>query len=118
MGNMKESIIETKSFKFALKVIKVCQEMQKKNEFVISRQLLKSWTSIWANIEEAGSGQSKKDFLAKMYISLKESKETRYWLKLIKESWIHIIEESLMKDIEEIISILTKITKTTSSNIA
>ena len=50
---MKESVIETKSFKFALKIIKICQEMQKKNEFIISRQLLKSWTSIWANIEEA-----------------------------------------------------------------
>lgn len=115
---MKENIIKEKSFKFALKIIELSNRLRDKNEFVISKQLMKSWTSIWANIEEAIAGQSKKDFLMKMTIANKEARETRYWLLLIKESklidfdWFDYLEE-----IENILNIITKITKTTKENL-
>lgn len=115
---MKESIIQQKSFQFALHIIELYQLLNTKKEFIISKQLLRSWTSIWANIEEASSWQSKKDFLAKMYISLKEAKESRYWLQLLQESSIVNIDVSVYLDeINEVINILTKITKTTSERI-
>jgi four helix bundle protein len=79
----------------------------------LSKQLLKSGTSIGANVEEAIAGFSKKDFTAKMSISSKEARETRYWLRLIERSQIVEIDVSLeLKEIESIINILTKIVKT------
>lgn len=79
----------------------------------MSKQLLKSGTSIGANVEEAIAGFSKKDFTAKMSISSKEARETRYWLRLIERSQIVEIDVSLeLKEIESIINILTKIVKT------
>ena len=86
---MKKSIIQEKSFEFSLIIIKLYQKMIDQNEYVLSKQLLRSGTSIGANIEEATAGISKKDFIAKMSISSKEARETRYWLKLIL-SLIHI----------------------------
>jgi len=115
---MKENLIKEKSFKFALKIIELCNKLKWKNEFIIYKQLLKSWTSIWANIEEAIAGQSKKDFLMKMSIANKEARETRYWLLLIKES--KIIEDDIeyyLEEIESILNIVTKITKTTRINL-
>lgn len=116
---MTKSIIRGKSFQFALDIIKLYQQLTQQKEFIISKQLLRCWTSIGANIEEAQSWQSKKDFLAKVYISLKESKETRYWLKLLQESDLinNVDLTKQLQDIEEIIKILTKITKTTTNNI-
>ncbi|PIZ00702.1 four helix bundle protein, partial [bacterium (Candidatus Gribaldobacteria) CG_4_10_14_0_8_um_filter_33_9] len=87
-------------------------------EFVISKQLLRSATSIGANIEEAIAGQSKKDFLHKMAIALKEARETRYWLNLLDKSQIIKIDYgSYLQEIESIINILTKIIKTSSQSI-
>lgn len=115
---MKENIIQIKSFNFALGIIKLYKVLNEEKEFIISKQLLRSWTSIWANLEEANSWQSKKDFLAKVYISLKEANETRYWLRLLNESKIvNINLDNYLNEINEIINILTKITKTTSINI-
>jgi len=80
--------VEEMSFDFALKIIRLYKQLVDKNEFVIFKQLLKSWTSIGANIEEANVGQSKKDFLSKMSIASKEARETRYWLRLLDQSEI------------------------------
>ncbi|WKD85633.1 hypothetical protein KCTC32516_00974 [Polaribacter huanghezhanensis] len=77
---MKESIVQKKSFEFSLKIITLYTKLQTEKEFIISRQLLRSGTSVGANVEEALAGQSKKDFTVKMSISSKEARETKYWL--------------------------------------
>ncbi len=115
---VKESIIQTKSFDFALKIIKFYKHCLDQNEYLLSKQLVRSGTSIGANIEEATAAQSKKDFIAKMSISSKEARETRYWLKLFSES--ELIEydfTSYLNDIEKIINILTAIVKTSQQKI-
>ena len=115
---MKESLVKKKSFEFSLKVISLFKDLKKEKEFVISNQLLRSGTSIGANIEEASAAQSKKDFIAKMSISSKEARETKYWLRLLKESELTQIDvKSLLLDIEELIRILTSIVKTSQKNL-
>ena len=110
--------VKEMSFDFALKIIRLYKQLVDKNEFVISKQLLKSWTSIGANIEEANAGQSKKDFLSKMSIASKESRETRYWLRLLDQSKIFDIEvKQYLIDIEHLINMLTKIVKTTAQKL-
>lgn len=81
---MKNNPIKERSFNFALSIVKLYKILQEKNEFIISKQLLRSGTSIGANIEEASAAQSKKDFLHKMSIASKEARETSYWLRLLK----------------------------------
>jgi four helix bundle protein len=115
---MKESLIKDKSFKYALEIIKLYTSLRDKKEFVISIQLLRSGTSIGANIKEALSGQSKPDFLSKMYIAFKEAKETEYWLELLDESkLVNIDYTQIMNQVHELIRILSSITKTTSENL-
>ncbi len=114
----KESIIEIKSFEFALEIIKLYKELKKENEYVISKQVLRSGTSIGANVQEASAAFSKKDFTHKMSISSKEARETRYWLQLLDKSDLTNIDVKYeLNQIEEIINILTKIVKTTQSRI-
>jgi four helix bundle protein len=75
------------SYGFSVEVVKTCLEIIKnKREYVLSKQLMKSATSIGANIEEANGAQSKKDFRAKMFIAYKESRETKYWIRLLKDT--------------------------------
>jgi four helix bundle protein len=115
---MKESLIQKKSFEFSLKVISLFRDLKKEKEFIISNQLLRSGTSIGANVEEASAAQSKRDFIAKMSISSKEARETKYWLRLLKESELTQIDvKSLLLDIEELIRILTSIVKTSQQNL-
>jgi len=115
---MKESIVQKKSFEFSLKIISLYKKLQKEKEFIISRQLLRSGTSIGANVEEALAGQSKKDFTAKMSISSKEARETKYWLRLLKQSELTSIDvNSLILDNDELIRILTSIVKTSQQNL-
>ncbi|HWB27214.1 MAG TPA: four helix bundle protein [Chitinophagaceae bacterium] len=107
-----ENIIADKSFKFVLRIIKLFLYLKnKKVERDLCLQLLNSGTSIGANIEEAVGGSSKKDFIHKLEIPYREARETRYWLRLLKES--EMLEEkiavSLIKDCEEILKILTAI---------
>jgi four helix bundle protein len=114
---MKENIIQEKSFDFALLTIEIYIKMKLQNEYVLSKQLLRSGTSIGANVEEALAGISKKDFTAKMSISSKEARETKYWLRLIDRSNIVQIDVSQpLIEIESIINILTKIVKTSQEN--
>jgi|TARA_B110000977_G_scaffold130529_1_gene166416 four helix bundle protein len=115
---MKESIVQQKSFQFSLKIILLYKKLQKDKEFIISNQILRSGTSIGANIEEALAGQSKRDFTAKMSISSKEARETKYWLRLLKESELTNLDvNSLILDIDELIRILTSIVKTSQQNL-
>ena len=115
---MKESIVKEKSFQFSLKIIILYKKLLSENEYIISKQLLRSGTSIGANIEEALAGQSKRDFTAKMSISSKEARETKYWLRLLKESNLTEINVSfLLDDVEELIKMLTSIVKTSQRNL-
>jgi four helix bundle protein len=109
---MKENIIQQKSFLFAVRIINLYKYLtNEKKEFVLSKQILRSGTSIGANIEESIGGQSEKDFLAKLSISYKETRETIYWLKLLKETeYISKNEfESIHHEAESICKILAKI---------
>jgi len=83
---MKENIIKEKSYDFALAIVKLSQELNQNKQYVLSRQLLKSGTSVGANIEEAVGGQTKKDFRAKLFIAYKEARESHYWLRLLRDS--------------------------------
>jgi four helix bundle protein len=115
---MSESIIQRKSFQFALKIIELYRHLQEKREYVLSKQLLRSGTSIGANVEEASAAQSRRDFLSKMSIASKEARETRYWLRLLQKSQIVDLDYSLiLTEIEEIIRILTAIVKTTGNSL-
>ncbi len=117
---MKENVIQQKSFQFAVRIINLYKYLiDDKREFVLSKQLLRSGTSIGANIEESIGGQSEKDFLAKLSISYKEARETIYWLKLLKETeYISEVEfESIHNEAEEICKILAKIIITLKNKI-
>lgn len=108
----RENIVRDKSYCFALRIVQLNQMMVKDlKEYVLSRQVLRSGTSIGANVEEAIGGQSKKDFRAKMYISYKEARETHYWLRLLKDSKIidSNIADSLLTDCQELKKILGSI---------
>lgn len=112
---MKQNIIKDKTYQFALKIIHHYQKMRQQKEFVLSKQLLRSGTSIGANVEEATAAQSRKDFISKMAISSKEARETNYWLRLLRDSKLcgNIDFTDLIRESEEIIKILTSIVKTT-----
>jgi four helix bundle protein len=111
---MKENIIVTKTFDFALTVVNLFIELKKENEFIISKQILRSATSIGANVEEAIAAKSRKDFIHKMSIASKEARETKYWLRLLDKSNLTSISMSnYLIEIEHILNIITKIIKTT-----
>ena len=114
---MKENnLIVDKSKTFAIRAIRLYKYLcEEKKEYVMSKQLLKSGTSIGANVKEAARGQSKADFIAKLYIALKEANETHYWLELLYESEFIPKDkfESLYKETEELIALLTASIKTT-----
>ncbi len=111
---MAKSIVKQKSYDFALQIIELCNRLRKGKHFEISSQLLRSGTSIGANVEEALAGQSRKDFFAKISIASKEARETNYWLRLIKDAAIFDKQESqkLIEASDELIKILTGIVKT------
>lgn len=113
---MKENVIKEKSYQFAIKIIVLTRLLkEQKTETAIINQLLKSGTSIGANIEEAVAGISKAEFSMKLSISYKEAKETLYWLNLLKDTGSISVEEynSLYNDCDEILRILWAILKTT-----
>lgn len=117
--NMSENISVEKSFNFAVRIVNLYKYLTSEyKEYVLSKQLLRSGTSIGANISEAQRGQSKADFIAKMSIALKEANETQYWLKLLyKTDYLNKSQfDSLNNDVNELISILTSICKTSNSN--
>lgn len=111
----KENVILTKSYQFGLRIVKLHMHLSKElRKFEISSQVLRSGTSIGANVEEATGGSSRKDFINKMNIAYKEARETKYWLRLLKDSEIIEISlaESLLNDCEELLKILFSIINT------
>jgi four helix bundle protein len=107
-----ENIIQEKSFAFAVRIIHLYKYLcEEKKEYILSKQILRSGTSIGANIEESIGGQSDKDFLSKLSISYKEARETMYWIKLLSATNYLNIEQtdSLLKDAEELCKIIGKI---------
>ena len=109
MFNEKKNIILELSFKFALKVIEFSELLEKERKFVIANQLLKSGTSIGANIKEAQGAESKADFIHKMKIAAKEAEETEYWLELCKHSENYPNDSDLIEDLISIKKLLSKI---------
>jgi len=116
---MESNIVKEKSYNFALRVIKLYKYLKdNKNEFVLSKQVLKSGTSIGANIEEAIGAISKNDFINKMYIAHKECRETKYWLKLLIDS-SYITERQgklILNECDELIKITGKIVSSAKKN--
>jgi len=111
---MRDNIIKVKSYAFALRIINLYRYLStEKKEFIISKQILRSGTSIGANVEEGVCGQSKRDFIAKFSISLKEAKETHYWLRFLKDGNFlsKKMTDSILYDCDELIAILTSILK-------
>lgn len=111
MTNPKKNILIHKTYIFSLRIVKLARFLiQDKKEFVLSKQILRSGTSIGANTEEAIGGQSEKDFFAKLSVTYKEARETRYWLHLLQDSGYISVNQagSLLNDCEEILKILGK----------
>ena len=114
----KESIIQGKSFQFSLKIIALYKQLYKIDKNHILLQLLRSATSVGANVNEASAGQSKRDFITKMAIASKEARETFYWLRLLNESdWYNVDLETHISECNELVKILTKIVKTSQENL-
>ena len=119
MRNDKENIIVEKSFQFALKIVSYCELLEEKRKFVVARQLLKSGTSIGANVREAQNAESKIDFIHKMKIAAKETDETEYWLLICKNVPTYPFDEELLTGLGELTKIIGKIissSKTSQSN--
>lgn len=112
---MKENVLRTKSYSFAIRIVRLSQHLQnEKKEFVLSKQILRSGTAIGALIREAEYGQSKTDFIHKLTIALKEANETEYWINILKDT--NYIDgklfESLINDCTELIKLLIASIKT------
>lgn len=106
------------SFGFSLLIIGLYKTLVENKEYVLSKQLLKSATSIGANVEEAIAAQSRKDFISKMAIASKEARETRYWIKLLdKSKLVDIDYATYLNSVAHIINILTKIVKTSQGSV-
>ena len=106
------------TFSFSLSIIELHKMLTDKKDFVISRQLLRSATSIGANAEEANAAQTRKDFITKMAIASKEARETKYWLRLLAASKILEIDYGVyLRTIDDIINIVTKIVKTAQESL-
>lgn len=114
-----DNLIQQKSYAFAVRVVRLFQHLSEtKREFVLSRQVLRSGTSIGANVEEAIGGQSKADFIAKMSIAYKEARETSYWLRLLKDTG-YLTEaefDSIHNEADELCRIISKIQTTSKRN--
>jgi len=120
MDNMDNNVLVDKSFQFAVRVVKLYKYLcDDKKEYVLSKQLLRSGTSIGANINESQEAQSKADFTSKLSISLKETRESKYWIELLKETGYLTQKEanSIIEDLIEILKLLTSIIKSTKNNI-
>jgi four helix bundle protein len=118
--NMKtDNVVQQKSFAFSVRIVKLYQHIvAEKKEYVLSKQLLRSGTSVGANVEEAIGGLSKADFIARLGIAYKEARETVYWIKLLQATEYLTENESssILADAEELLKILGSILKTSKQN--
>ncbi len=114
-----DNLVQTKSYAFAVRIVRLYQHLSAtKKEFVLSKQVLRSGTSIGANVEEAIGGQSRADFISKLGIAYKEARETGYWLRLLKDT-DYLTEpefQSIHADAEELCRIIGAIQKTSKGN--
>ena len=111
----KDNVVQLKSYAFAVRIVELYKQIcTEKKEFVLSKQLLRSGTSIGANIEEAIGGQSRKDFFAKLTISYKEARESHYWIRLLTDTGYIDKDQSvsLLQDVNELLKIIGSIQKT------
>ena len=115
---MKENVIKEKSYEFALLIVPLGRRLQEQREYVLSRQLMKSGTSIGANVEEAQAAQSRADFLSKMSIALKEARESNYWLRVLRDcgEFPSFRFDQFVDSSAELVRILTSIVKTTGES--
>lgn len=117
---MSESVLREKSYDFAKRFVKLYQFITaEKSEYVLSKQILRSGTSIGANVEEAGQGQSKADFVHKLSVAQKEAFETDYWIRLLRDT-NYLTEkqaDSLLNDCRELQKIITSSIKTVKANV-
>ncbi len=115
-----DTIIESKSFRFSVRIVKLCRHLcEGKREFILSKQLLRAGTSIGANVAEAQQAQSRPDFISKLCIALKEAGETNYWLRLLRAT-DYLTEneyQSIIADCAEVEKLLTSIIKSTKSSV-
>lgn len=112
MRDDKENIVVEKSFQFALKIVQYCEKLEACKKFAIANQLIRSGTSIGANIREAQNAESKVDFIHKIKIAAKEADETEYWLLICKNSPSYPYSEELLILVHELIKIISKIIST------
>jgi four helix bundle protein len=116
LRSMKENnLIQKKSYDFAVRIVKLYQSLAKdKKEYIISKQILRSGTSVGSNIEEAIGAQSDKDFFAKITIAYKEARETHYWIRLLADTDYlnEEVKNDLLSDVNTILRVITKIQKT------
>ena len=113
-----DNVVQTKSYAFAVRIVRLCGQLAEgKKEYVLSRQLLRSGTSIGANVEEAIGGQSRADFIARLAVAYKEARETSYWLRLLRDTGYLPEAEfnGIHADAEELCRIIGAIQKTTKS---
>src|SRR5262245_21670067 len=117
---MSQNVLKDKSYSFALRSIKLYKHVEQQHEFVLSKQVLRSGTSIGANVEEAAQAQSKPDFIHKLSIAQKESFETHYWIRLLRDSRMLApkLADSLLDDCVELQKLITPSIKTAKRNIA
>jgi four helix bundle protein len=115
MRNDRSNVIVDLTFKFAISIVEYCEELESKKKFVIAKQLLKSGTSIGANIREAQNAESKNDFIHKFKIAAKECDETIYWLAICKEIDSYPFDDNLTEQIEVISKIINKILATSKN---
>ncbi len=113
-----ENPIAERSFAFALQVVTLYKRLSEEREYVLSKQLLRSGTSIGANVAEATAAMSKREFAAKMSIASKEARETRYWLMLLTQSQLTKLDLSgATHEVNQLVNILTAIVKTAQANL-
>ena len=117
MKNDKENIIVEKTIEFSLAIVKYCEVLEQNRKYVIAKQLLRSATSIGANVFEAQNAESKADFIHKMKIAAKEASETLYWLILCERSEGYLFDKKLRIDLDETIRILSKIISSSKGRI-
>jgi len=118
MRNDRDNIIVNKTINFSLVIINYCEVLEQERKYVVARQLLRSATSIGANVFEAQNAESRADFIHKMKIAAKESSETLYWLILCERSERYRFDSKIKDDLEEIIRILSKIISSSKRRLA
>jgi four helix bundle protein len=121
MDNSQRNVLKDKSYAFSVRVINLHKHLRNgKGEYILSKQVLRSGTSVGANVAEASQAQSRADFISKLSIALKEAAETEYWLSLLRDTTYISADgaESILWDCRELIKILTAIIKTTKNTTA